>query len=462
MTAPVHLPSASLIVLNWNGRELLTRCLPSVLAQEYPEAEVLVVDNGSTDGSLEWLASAYPQVRLLPQGRNLGYAGGMNAGLRVAQGELIAFLNNDVILRPDWLRQLAGVMVADRRIGVAGCKLLYPEGNLIQHAGGILRYPLALPDHYGFRQPDTGQFDAIRDVDYVTGAAFVARREMLDQIGAFDEGFYFYFEDTDLCFRARAAGWRVVVVPQAVATHLESATAVRDSPSYYTLFHRGRLHFVLKHYTPQQFLEDFLPAERARWPEGIAADEREPLRQAYRETARHLNAILSARPGPAQGTEIHPATIERIRQGLYDLAALAASRPIDALIDSLYARATLREHVFVSHVPIIGPLIGRFRALWNSVSTRWYVLPLAAQQSEFNTLVSQALEEQQVRLEEMQASLALTSQALEAMQANLIALDRQMTALTRRVAIAERQWRPDGDQHLADQGDVPHPPDTAP
>lgn len=443
MTEPVHLPKASLIVLNWNGRELLASCLPSVLTQDYPEAEVLVVDNGSTDGSLEWLASAYPQVRLLPQGRNLGYAGGMNAGLRAAQGELIAFLNNDVILRPDWLRQLAQVMVADRHIGVAGCKLLYPEGNLIQHAGGILRYPLALPDHYGFRQPDTGQFDQIRDVDYVTGAAFVARREMLDRIGAFDEGFYFYFEDTDLCFRARAAGWRVVVVPQAVAIHLESATAVRDSPSYYAWFHRGRLRFALKHYTPQQFLEDFLPAEQARWPEGIAEAEREPLRQAYRETAKHLNAILSAQPGAT----IPPATVERIRQGLYHLAALSASQPTDALIDSLYARATLREHVFVSHVPVIGPLIGRFRALWNSVSTRWYVLHLAAQQSEFNTLVSQALEEMRAMMEEQQVRLEET-------QANFIALDRQLTALTRRVAIAERQGRPDGDQYLVERDDL--------
>lgn len=428
MTEPVHLPSASLIVLNWNGRELLARCLPSVLAQDYPDAEVLVVDNGSTDGSLDWLASAYPQVRLLPQARNLGYAGGMNAGLRAAQGELIAFLNNDVILRPDWLRRLAKAMADDERIGVAGCKLLYPEGNLIQHAGGILRYPLALPDHYGFRQPDTGQFDEIKDVDYVTGAAFVARRELLDRIGAFDEGFYFYFEDTDLCFRARAAGWRVVVVPQAVAVHLESATAVRDSPSYYALFHRGRLRFVLKHYTPQQVLEDFLPAERARWPEGIAAAEREPLRQAYRETARDLNAILSS-PDVSSSSVFRPPSsmVERIRQGLYHLAALGASRPIEALIDSLYARATLHEHVFVSHVPVIGPLIARFCALWNSV---------------------QALEEMQVRLEDMQA--------------NLITLDRQLTALTRRMAMAERQLRPDGDQTLAGQGDVSHSPDTTP
>lgn len=455
MPEPVRLPSASLIVLNWNGRELLARCLPSALAQDYPDAEVLVVDNGSTDGSLEWLASAYPQVRLLPQERNLGYAGGMNAGLRAAQGEVIAFLNNDVILRPDWLRRLAEAMADDERIGVAGCKLLYPEGNLIQHAGGILRYPLALPDHYGFRQPDTGQFDEIKDVDYVTGAAFVARRQMLDQIGAFDEGFYFYFEDTDLCFRARAAGWRVVVVPQAVAVHLESATAVRDSPSYYALFHRGRLRFVLKHYTPQQVLEDFLPAERARWPEGIAAAEREPLRQAYRETARDLNTILSSSDVSSSSVLRPPSSmIERIRQGLYHLAALGASRPIDALIDSLYARATLREHVFVSHVPIIGPLIARFRALWNSVSTRWYVLPLTAQQSEFNTLIAQALEEMQAAMEDQRVRL-------EEMQANLIALDRQLTALTRRMAIVERQLRPDGDQHLADQGDVPHSPDTA-
>lgn len=416
-------PRASLIVLNWNGRELLARCLPSVVGQDYPHFETLLVDNGSTDGSLEWVASAYPQVRLLPQGRNLGFAGGMNAGLResaASQSELVACLNNDVILRPDWLRRLAEAMMADERIGVAGCKLLYPEGNLIQHAGGILHYPSALPDHFGFRQPDTGQFEQIKDVDYVTGAALAVRREMLDQIGGFDEGFYpIYYEETDLCFRARAAGWRVVYIPQAVATHLESSTTVRDSPAYYAAFHKGRLRFVLKHYTPEQFLNDFMPAERARWPGGIAAAEREPLRQAYLNAAQGLDAILAVRPGQP----IARAVAEQMRLALNELAIMAALESAESLVEQMDARAMLREYVFVSRLPVIGPLVARFRALWNAVSTKWYVRALATQQSEFNALTVQALRQ------------------LEESQANLIAADRQISALTRRVAILEQQLR---------------------
>jgi GT2 family glycosyltransferase len=443
-TAP-SLPRATLIVLNWNGRALLARCLPSIIRQDYPDAEVLLVDNGSTDGSVEWAASAYPQVRLLPQARNLGYAGGMNAGLRAAQGELIAFLNNDVILQADWLRHLAEAVLADARIGIAGCKLLYPaetsaegQGDLIQHAGGILRYPLALPDHIGFRQPDTGQFDALKDVDYVTGAAFMARREVLDQLGGFDEGFFpGYFEETDLCFRARAAGWRVVVAPQAVGVHLESRTTVRDSPAYYTWFHQGRLRFVLKHYTPSQVLDDFVPAERARWPEGIAAAEREPLRQAYRHTASQLADILAARSGPA----LSPATVEALRRALYDLAARGAARQIDAVIDRLHAQAALREHVFTSRLP----LVGRVRALWNSISTRWYVLPLSAQQSEFNALTAQAFGEALRLLEETRADLEEQSIRLEEAQANLLAVDRELTALMRRVALYEQRLREGAD-----------------
>jgi len=429
------LPPASLIVLNWNRRDLLARCLPSVLGQDYPNFEVLLVDNGSTDSSLEWVASTYPQVRTLPQERNLGYAGGMNAGWRAAQGDLIAFLNNDVILRPDWLRALAQALAGDERIGVAGCKLLYPqeqsqEPPLLQHAGGILRYPLALPDHWGFRQPDTGQFDELKDVDYVTGAALLARRRMLDEIGGFDEGFHFYFEDADLCFRARAAGWRVVYVPQAVAVHLESATAVRDSPSYYAAFHRGRLRFVLKHYTPEQVLADFVPAERSRWPDGIAAAEREPLRRAYHEAAGDLETVLATRPAG----QAAPAMAEQLRQALYELAALGAPRRVDSLIENLHARAALREHVFISHLPLVGPLVARFRALWNSVSTKWYVRALAAQQSEFNALTAQTLTELLRLLEETQVRLEET-------QANLIAADRQITILTRRLAVLEQRLR---------------------
>jgi hypothetical protein len=343
------------------------------------------------------------------------------------------------------LRTLAEVMAAGGRIGIAGCKLLYPDGNRIQHAGGILRYPLALPDHYGFRQLDAGQFDEMRDVDYVTGAAVLARRDLLTQLGGFDEGFSpAYFEETDLCFRARAAGWRVVYVPQAVAVHLESSTAVRDSPFYYASFHRGRLRFVLKHYTPEQFLNDFVPAERARWPEGIAAAEREPLCQAYRDVAAHLNGILSARAGEP----LPPKTIERLRQALYDLAALGAARRIEALIDELYARAALSEHVFTSRAPLVGPVVGRLRALWNSISTRWYVLPLAAQQSEFNARAAEALSEAALFLQETSLNLETTRVELENTRANLeiaevnvIAADRELTALTRRVALLEQRLR---------------------
>ncbi|MDP2728498.1 MAG: glycosyltransferase, partial [Dehalococcoidia bacterium] len=147
------------------------------------------------------------------------------------------------------------------------------------------------------RQHDDGQWNELRDVDYVTGAAFATRRDVLDAIGAFDEGFHpAYFEDADLCFRARNAGYRVVYVPSAVIVHYESATTVRDSYAYYQAYHKGRLRFVLKHYSAAQIVEDFYPAEMAWLAEVQSSPERQALRQAYQAAGRSIKGSLPALP----------------------------------------------------------------------------------------------------------------------------------------------------------------------
>jgi len=287
---------ASVIVLSYNGRGYLGPCLSSLESSSHSEIEVLLVDNGSTDGSIQWVEATFPEIRVVANGQNLGFAGGMNRGIIEARGRFIAFLNQDTTVRPEWLENLVTAL-EDPAVGIAGSKIYYPDGVTLQHAGGIIRYPQALADHYGYRQRDQGQWDQVKDVDYVTGAAFATRRDVLESIGVFDEGFHpAYFEDTDLCFRARDAGYRVVYVPGAVLVHHESATTVRDSFGYYLAYHTARLRFILKHYSVLQITDDFYPAERAWLEGGQSLDERRALGLAYQAARAAKGGLPSLVP----------------------------------------------------------------------------------------------------------------------------------------------------------------------
>ena len=272
---------ASMIVINWNGATFLRGCLEALLVQATDGDEIIVVDNNSTDHSVKLLRTDFPETKLLCNERNLGYAGGANVGLRVAQGEVLVLLNPDVQAHAGWLAALRDVL-KNERVGVAGCKLLYPGDEVIQHAGGVINFPLATPGHYGYRQRDEGQWDQEREVDYVTGAALALRRDVLGKVGFFDEGFYpAYFEEVDFCFRVREAGYQVRYVPGAVATHHEHASLQEGSVGRHSLFHCNRLRFVLKHCGPQRFLDDFVPAE-IQWLKGsIAPNERTALSHVY-------------------------------------------------------------------------------------------------------------------------------------------------------------------------------------
>ena len=255
--------NASLIVVNWNGAAFLDACLQSLLSQVTPQDQIIVVDNNSTDSSVELVRSRFPQVALICNARNLGYAGGANVGLKTAQGDVLVLLNPDVEVHAGWLTAFKEAC-SDERVGVAGCKLLYPGDEIIQHAGGIINFPLATADHYGYRQRDAGQWDRACDVDYVTGAALALRRDILDTLGFFDEGFYpAYYEEVDFCFRVRGAGYAVRYVPEAVATHHEHAAVGEESDLYRRCFHRNRLRFVLKHRGPRYFVDELAPAEMA-------------------------------------------------------------------------------------------------------------------------------------------------------------------------------------------------------
>ncbi|HEX6383407.1 MAG TPA: glycosyltransferase family 2 protein [Anaerolineae bacterium] len=429
-----NLPSVTLIVLNWNAGDFLPACLSSLLKLDYPNYDVVVVDNGSTDGSVAAVEAQFPQVRLCCNERNRGFAAGNNVGLRQADSDFSALVNPDVIVTEGWLRQLIAPLLEDETIGVAGCKLYYPDGKLLQHAGGYLTEPQAFPGHFGLGEVDEGQYDELRDVDYVIGAAIAIRRRVLEEVGFLDEGYFLYYEEADLCARARRAGYRVVYVPRATAVHHESATLARESDFYWQQMFTSRWRFLLKHYLLGNVLQETIPAEK-EWLAGLSPQHRRAAAHAYRTTFRQLDEILAARERDgmtsttAEETKAIAAELQQLRQLAWQPSPLGTGQ--------LQAGAVVQERPFRSHVLLFGPLIAWFRQTWNSISTRWYVRPLLQQQNDFNQHLVQRLQEHTARLTaQEQAQVELIQDAAELTE-QLKEMNRLLQSIDERLAHLE-------------------------
>jgi GT2 family glycosyltransferase len=211
-------PKATVIIVNTNELHHLRRCLPSVLGQQYGEYEVLVVDNASTDGSVEVVESEFPQVKLIRNVANLGYVGANNVGFEHATGEILVVLNPDTRVEPNWLRELALALERTPSAGLATSKILMMDdpqrintcGNEITFAGITVCRGLGQP---------ADRYDRLEAVSAVSGAAFAIKRSVLEQIGPFDNTFFIYYEDTDLSLRAALAGYECIYVPTSVVYH---------------------------------------------------------------------------------------------------------------------------------------------------------------------------------------------------------------------------------------------------
>ena len=405
----------AVVILNWNGRPYLEDCLSALMAQSYPVARALLVDNNSDDDSVAFVRDRFPTVEVIANGGNVGFSAGNNVALRLlASGadapppDVVLLLNPDVVLSPDCVAALATTLATDPTIAIAGCKLWYPDGQTLQHAGGYITRPQAMPGHYGVGERDAGQQDAARDVEYVIGAAMGLRWAALERIGPFDEGFFLYYEDSDLCARARAAGYRVVYEPRATAIHIESAVAVRGSFAYFQRFHTSRWRYLLKHFTAAKLIDETLPAEAA-WLARIDAGERRAVTLAYVATRhalpdiRHARSVAHARDA---ADPLPDKTWAALAAGLDDLRERARQDGLDgAALAGLAAAATLEQRPFVSTVPLFGPLIARFRTAWNNVASRWYVQHLVEQQNAFNALAVRQVEMYELELREQMALL---------------------------------------------------------
>jgi GT2 family glycosyltransferase len=226
MTNDTALPRASAIVLNYNGHGFVEEAVASLLAQDLPGLEVIVVDNASTDGSAEAVEQRFGhRMRLVRAPRNLGWGAGNNLGIRQARGPYLILLNNDAVAAPSFARELVAAADADLRVGMVAARVLeYERRNVLDTVGHLL-YPDGLNRGRGRLDEDRGQYDACRTALFPSGAAALYARRMLDDIGLFDEHFFLYGDDAELGLRGRVAGWGCALAPRAVAYHHYSRSA---------------------------------------------------------------------------------------------------------------------------------------------------------------------------------------------------------------------------------------------
>ncbi len=375
----------AVIIPVWNGMQDLPACL-AALAQRLAAAQdmacdIFVVDNASTDGSAEFVATHYPQVRLLRNAANLGFVCACNLGLHAAGDRAVyVLLNQDTEVRPDWLARLVAPLQHDAAIGIAGGKALFPDGT-IQHAGGELDRQ-AITRHFGYGQPDRGQFAFLREVDFVTGAALAITRDAYAAIGDLDEGFApAYYEDVDWCWRARQAGFRVVYVPDAVLVHKETSALLDKSYDAELIVHRNRLRFVLKYWSLHRLVDEFMPAEQ-RWLNSLGWQGERVIaatHRAYFDQLLHLSDIVAAReqafPGSREEIDglaavllglraVYPLRPANLDNAASPLGALAARMPQASAAPGLAASLRQRFPQW-SRAGLLGPLLRPLARLGN-------------------------------------------------------------------------------------------------
>ena len=268
----------SILIVSWNVRELLRKCLYSVISNQYsvssnqtPDSslntehcslntEVIVVDNASSDGSVEMLRSEFPNVHLIGNSENVGFTRANNQALAMAQGRYLFLLNPDTELGPGALSALVAYMDAHPRVGMIGPQLRYGDGSLQSSRRRFPTLATAFLEstklqqwfprnrvlmHYYMRDTDDG---ATQEVDWINGSAMFTRREVYDQVGGLDEAFFMYSEELDWCYRIKQAGWQIVYLPTAQITHYEGKSSEQVVAKRDIYFHSSKIRFFRKYH----------------------------------------------------------------------------------------------------------------------------------------------------------------------------------------------------------------------
>lgn len=247
------LPLVSIIVLNWNGEKVIRSSLNSIRKLDYPNIEAIVVDNGSTDTSIDIIANEFPDFRLVKNERNLGFSAGMNVGIRESRGDLVLLYNNDAIAHPKSLSAMVKTAFLDTEIGIVGGLILYSKpADVMESCGGKFDPITGMiwAQGNGERLTTKNQLekDPITDLEFVSGCVLLARKEAIRKIGLFDEQAILWSQDLDWCLKARRAGFKCALNPSALIWHIGSYSSRRTPLRSYTERLKSDLQIIMLHF----------------------------------------------------------------------------------------------------------------------------------------------------------------------------------------------------------------------
>ncbi len=337
---------ASVVIPVWNAAPVIVQCLDALYANSGGELlEVVCVDNNSTDSSAALIAERYPPVRLIRQPVNLGFAGGVNAGIVAAHAEIIILLNQDCVAQPGWLTALIRAFETHPEFGIAGSTIFNPDAT-INHTGALIRRP----DAYGIHLTETS--DRVRQVEFVTGAAMAIRRQTWDAVGRFDEGYYpAYYEDGDYCYRARRKRIETAHVPDSRVEHSSSSREWQVDPlKHAATQHRARYRFIGKHFADKE-LREFFDAEHGAVDSEVYLAHALGRVLAARDTLRNLGDILERRradlddaPDPIRCRQLQMGFTQVMRGSFSIAEILAQSGPVAGSVE----RSTIEQRLKAS------------------------------------------------------------------------------------------------------------------
>ena len=249
---------ASIVIVNFNGKRFLGSCLSSIhdSGRIFDDFEVTLVDNGSTDGSIEYVKKNFPGVRLIWNEKNLGFAEGNDIGIVASRGDHVVLLNSDTVVTPTWLVELIKTAESDANVGITGPKTLRFDRRTLDTTGHVLHHKIGEAENRGSGEIDYGQYDEETDVLGVQFSCVLIKREVIDSIGLLDDKMFLYLEDVDYCVRARLSGWRVVYCPSSVIYHFAGgSTSAKRSWNTRKHGFANRLRVILKNYSALNMLK---------------------------------------------------------------------------------------------------------------------------------------------------------------------------------------------------------------
>lgn len=291
--AGTQMPSVSVVILTWNGRKFLEQFLPSVLASSYSNKRIIVADNASIDGSVEFLIEKFPGVEILVNSSNEGFAKGYNTALKQIESDYYVLLNSDVEVQPGWIEPVISLMESDEKIGACQSKILsYQNKKMFEYAGAAggwldnLGYPFSRGRVFDDCEEDTGQYDNAAPCFWASGAAMFVKAELYHKLGGLDEYFFAHQEEIDFCWRMQLAGFKVFVQPASVVYHVGGGTLPKGNSRKTYLNFRNNLIMLAKN----------LPFGKAIWkvPVRFGLDGVSAWRGLFSGDGGYFIAILRA------------------------------------------------------------------------------------------------------------------------------------------------------------------------